>query len=113
MLAGGEGVLHEHADGHGAYAAGDGGNEAGLGGYGVEIDIALEAVAGLARGVRNACCAHVDDNSALLDHIGCDEGGMADGGNDDVGLQALLAKGGAATVADGDGGVNAFLHHQL
>jgi len=56
------GVVEEHGDGHGTDAAGDGGDEGGLFGNRLEVDVADQAVAALAGGVVDAVDADVDDD---------------------------------------------------
>src|SRR5262249_14167111 len=60
-------VLHEHGDGHGADAAGHGGNGAHPRGGGLEVHVARE----LAR--VQAVHPDVDDHRAFLDHVARDE----------------------------------------
>ena len=89
MLAGGlEGVFHEHGDGHGADAAGNGSDGAALGGYAGEIDIASEAVAGFFAGVFDAVDADIDDDGSVFYPIGLDHIGATYGGDKDVSAAA-------------------------
>lgn len=113
-LEGAEGVVHEHGDGHGSDAAGDGGHVAGLGGEGVEVDIADEAVTAGGVGCFEAVDADVDNGGAVFDHVGGDEVGASDGGDEEVGLAGDFGKVGGAGMADGDGGVagEGFAHHE-
>ena len=111
---GAEGVVHEHRDGHGADAAGDGGEVARLGGDGVVIGITDEAVAALCFGIFDAVDADVDDGGAVLDHLGGEEMGAPDRGDDEVGLAGNGGEVGGAGMADRDGGVagEGFAHHE-
>ena len=104
-LAGVERVLHEHGDGHRAHAAGDGRDGFAERGHGVEVHVADDAVAGLLGGVRHAVDADVDDDCAGLDHVGGDEAGLADRGDDDVGQPDDSGQVFGARVGDGDGAV--------
>jgi hypothetical protein len=114
FLACREGVEHEHADCHGAHAAGYGGDETAAGCDLGELDVAVETEAALAGGVGNTGGAHIDDGGAFFHHVGRDEIGTSDGGDDDVGLSAFVLEGGAVAMADGDGGIAvALLHHEL
>ena len=114
MAAGFEGVLHEQGDGHGADAAGDGGDGAAFGGDFVEGDVADEFVAFFGAGCFDAVDADIDDDGAFFDVLGFEEFGAADGGDDDVGLAGDGAEVAGAGVGDGDGGITAgtFGHEQ-
>lgn len=111
---GAEGVVHEHGDGHGADAAGDGGHVAGFGGNGVVVGIADEAVAPGSLGGFDAVDADVDNGGAVFDHVGGDEVGAPDGGDEEVGLSGDGGEVGGAGMTDGDGGVagEGFAHHE-
>ena len=108
MTAGFEGVLHEEGDGHGADAAGDGGDGAAFGGDFVEGDVADEFVAFFGAGGFDAIDADINDDSAFFDMLGLEEFGAADGGDDDVGLACDGAEVAGAAMSDGDGGVSAL-----
>lgn len=109
-----EGIHHEGADGHGTYAAWNGGDVGAFGGYFVELDVAAEAEAFRTGRVGDAGGADVDDYCAFLDHVGGDELRLADGCDDDVGLSAFVLEGGRVAVAYGDGGVaDVLLDHEL
>ena len=67
-----------------------------------------------------ACCightgrTYVDDHGAGLHHVCREKSRPADGGDDDVGSEALFAQALTAAVAYGYGGVAIlFLHHEL
>lgn len=83
----GEACLHQHGDGHGADAAGDwrdhGGHAADVLGY-----VADHAVAALGRGVVHGVDANVNDDGTRLDPVRFHERGLADGGDQNVGLRA-------------------------
>ena len=114
FLRGDECVGHQGADGHGAYTAGNGGDIGAVGCHFVELDVAAEAEAFLARGIGHARSTYVYYYCSLLDHVGGDELRLPDGGDDDVGLSALVLEGDRAAVAYGDGGVAILLlHHEL
>ena len=106
--------MHEHGDGHGTDAAGDGGDGAAFRGDFVEGDIADEAAALGGGRVVDAIDTDVDDGGALLDEISGDKTGFADGGDEDVGRAADVGDVFGAAVGDGDGGVAAFafVHEQ-
>lgn len=114
LLCSGEGVEHEHTDGHGTDTAGDGSDGTSNGGYAVKVDIAREAEAGGAGGIGHAGGADIDDGGAGLDHIGRDVAGAADGGDEDVGLAAFTGEVFGVGVDAGDGGVAVLLlQHEL
>ena len=109
----GKGVLHEHGDGLGAYAAGDGGDVGAQGGYFVEADVATEAETAGSGSVGDAGCAYVHYYGSGTHHVGCDEAGLPDGGDEDVRTAALFGEVPGAAVAHGDGGVAVrALHHE-
>ena len=56
----------------------------------------------------------IHHNSTFFHHIGCNEIGLSEGGNDDVGLTAHLFQIFRCAVADGNSGIArvAFLHHE-
>ena len=56
--------------------------------------------------------AHIDHDSARLDHIGLEPERLADGGDDDVGLFEVVCGVGGAAVADRHRGIDAFLEQQ-
>ena len=70
-------VVEEHGDGHGADAAGDGGDEGGHLAHAVEVDVPDEALALGAVGVRDAVDADVDDDGAWADHLAGEGGEVA------------------------------------
>jgi len=107
LAAGLEGVLHEEGDGHGADAAGDGGDGSAFGGDFVEGDVADEFVAFFGARGFDAVDADIDNDSAFFDVLGLEEFGAADGGDDDVGLACDGAEVAGAGVGDCDGGVSA------
>jgi len=109
------GVEEEHGDGHGADAAGDGGDEGGFFFDVFEIDVALEAVADFFGGVFDAIDAYVDNDSAGFNHVGGDGIARAGGGDDDIGAARVVGEIFCAGVADGDGGVaeGAFLDEDI
>ena len=115
FLCGEEGVAHERADGHGTDASGHGGDERALFGHVVEVDVAAQTETALAGGVGHARGANVDDCGARFHHVGGDEEGRAEGGDDDVGFGAGLLDVGRGAVEHGDGGVAGIglLHHQV
>ncbi len=98
-------VFHEHGNGHGTDAAGDGGDFGAERGDVVEIDIADDAEAGFARGVVDAVDADVDDNGSGGHHVGGNEAGTTDGGDDDVGGAENSGEVLCARVAESDSGV--------
>ena len=69
------------------------------------MHVAGEAVTGFLGRIGHAVDAHIDDDGAGLDHVGRDEFGAADGGDEDVGLAGDRGQVGGLRVADGDGGV--------
>ena len=78
--------MHQHGNGHGADAAGDGRNVRGLRGDGVELDVADQAVAAFFAGVFHAVDADVDYIDAVFDHICGHEIGASDRGDENVRL---------------------------
>ena len=98
-VGGAEGVVHEHGDGHGADAAGDGGDGSSARLSAGEIDVAAEFV------VIATIYTDVDDYCALFKPFALDGAAAADGGDDDVGGSAELGEVGAARVGDGGGAV--------
>lgn len=92
-------IQHQHGAGHGANAAGHRGDVtgllAGLGKIDVPVQLAVSA----------AVDAHVDDDSAGLDHIAGDKALAAHGGHQNIGGGADLFQVLGLGVADGDGGV--------
>ena len=102
-LGGVDHVGEEHGDGHGPDAPGDGADPAGHLTDGVEIDIADGA--DFPGRIGDAAGPHVDDDGALLDHVGSDEPGTARGGHEDIGGGAELAEAPGPLVAADDGGV--------
>jgi len=114
MFACGKGVEHEHANRHWPYSTGDGRDVGAEWCHVFEIDIALQTEAALLGGIGYACGAHINDDGSLLHHVGLEERRLSDGCDDDVGLQAFLLEGLAATVANGHGGIAILLlHHEL
>ena len=102
-------VDHEHGDGHGADAAGDGSDDGSLLLHAVEVDVADEAIAALLRGVFDTVDADVDNRGAVLDHVGRDGVGPSGGNNEDVGLARERGHVLRAGMADRDGGVGVLL----
>src|SRR6266404_1861085 len=124
-------VAHEHGDGHGTDAAGDGSERAG-GIDGVRMNVADEGTAFGAElfetvreifeealgflGIGDAVGADVDDRGAgpssrsRLDPIGFDVAGFAHGGDDDVGAAEDIGQIAGFGMANGDGGVG--VHQQ-
>jgi len=115
-----DGVAHEHGDGHGADAAGDGSEGAGnvdRGGmdvadegaaFGAKFCEAVGEVLKKALGffrVGDAIGANVDDGSAGLDPAGLHEAGFAHGGDDDISAADNIGEIARLGMADGDGGV--------
>src|SRR5215510_15856732 len=100
-LAGGaaQRVLHEHGDGHGADAAGHGGNGAHPRGGGLEVHVARE----LAR--VQAVHPDVDDHRAFLDHVARDEARAARSHTENVRAAAMRREIAGARVAHGHGGI--------
>src|SRR5882724_2694718 len=120
------GIAHEHGDGHGTDAAGDGSERAG-GIDGVGMNVADEGAAFGAEffetvreifeealgllGIGDAVGADVDDRGAgpssrsRLDPIGFDVAGFAHGGDDDVGAAEDIGQIAGFGMANGHGGV--------
>ena len=114
LFAGCQRVLHQRADGHGTHAARNGGDVGALGTDFVELHIAIKAETALTGGIRNTRGAHVNNDCTLFHHVGGHKVGLADGGDDDVGLTALLFQRLRSRVAHGDGSVAILLlHHEL
>ncbi len=80
-----EGVEHEGEDGHRSYAAGHGGDIRAFGSDLVKGDVAAEFPSFLVFGCFHAIDPDVDHNSPFFDHIGFNEVGNADGGDQDIG----------------------------
>lgn len=95
-----ESIFHEGGDGHGAYAAGDGGDIAAKRGDFVEFDVTFEGKAALFRSVGDAGDADVDDDGARLDHIGGHEFRAAKGCHEDIRLPAYLPEVAGMRMAD-------------
>ena len=108
-FGGAEGVAEEHSDGHGADAAGDGGDVRGFLFDGVEVDVAYGFAGAI--GLLEAVDADVDDDDAFTDVVGGDEVRLADGDDDDVSGAAGGGRILGENVAEGDGGV-AFCEEQ-
>ena len=90
FLRGQQCVAHQGADGHGTYTARHWGDIGTVGRYLVELYIAAEAEAFLARGVGHARSTYIYYYCALFYHVGGDELRLPDGGDDDVGLTTLV-----------------------
>ena len=73
----------------------------------MEVNVAGQAVAAAACGVRNAVDTDVDNNGAGADHVLGYGRGDAHGGHQDIGLSRDVGQVLRAGVADGDGGVGA------
>ena len=115
-----DGVAHEHGDGHGADATGDGCERAG-GVDGVGMDVADEGAAFGAElfkaiwevvkealgftGVGDAVGADINDGGVGLDPIGFHVGGFAYGGDDDIGAAEDIGEVTRFGMANRDGGV--------
>ena len=69
------------------------------GGDGVEVDVAAESTGG---GIH--VDAHVDHGGTRLNHVGRDETGLADGGNEDIRLGGNLRKILCMRMTHGNGG---------
>mmetsp|Transcript_25851 Transcript_25851/g.63615 ORF Transcript_25851/g.63615 Transcript_25851/m.63615 type:complete len:353 (-) Transcript_25851:38-1096(-) len=111
-LGGVEGVGQQHGDGHGAHAAGHGGDLAAhLEGL-VEVHVARQPVPRLLGRVRDRVGADVDDGGAALDPALLDHVRGARGGDDDVGLAADLLGVGGAAVHHGNGAVLLHQHQR-
>ena len=106
-FGGAEGVAEEHGDGHGADAAGDGGDPTGDFGDFIEVDVADGFFGDFAEGVGDfdAVDADVDDHRARFDVVGAKEVGLADGDDDDVGVAGVGGGVLGVNVAEGDRGV--------
>jgi len=107
-FAGGEGVLHEHRDGHGAYAARDGSDGFAEGGDFLECDIADETVAFRARRVFDAVDPDIDDDGTLRNMFFFQKIRSADGGDYNVGAAGDFREVAGAGMGEGDGGIAAF-----
>src|SRR6266852_3932042 len=115
-----DGVAHEHGDGHGADAAGNGGERSGnVDGAGMHVADEsacfgaefFEAVRKVVKkplgffGVRNAVGANIDDCCAGLDPVRFHVAGFAHGGDDDIGAAEDFGQIARFGMADRDGGV--------
>src|SRR5690242_9790032 len=96
LLGGFDGVVEEHGDGHGAYAAGDGGDERGSGAGRAVGDVADEAAVGA------AVDADVGHGRALGDPVAADQLGFAHGGDDHVGAAYFAGQVAGARMAGHD-----------
>ena len=90
LLAGGEGVLHQRTDGHGADTSGNRCDERALRSHLIELHVAIQAESALARCIRHASGTDIDNHSTLLYHVGCHKVWLTDGSDDNVGLTAFL-----------------------
>ena len=88
MLCRSQGVEHEHANGHRAYAAGDRRDEVAKRGDFVELYVAAKAEAFRAACVGHAGRAYVDYGRAGFYHFSRDKFGPANGGYQYVGAAA-------------------------
>ena len=80
------GVVQEHGDGHGTNAARDGCDGARFFADGLIIDIADEAITRFFGFVVYAVDANIDDDCAILYHVGCDGVGMSRHHDEDIRL---------------------------
>ena len=87
--------MHKDRNGHRTDTAGYGGDIGCLFGAGIEIQVAYKLVA-------NTVDADVDKHCALLDHIAGDHLGLADCGNQDIGVTGKGSKILCARVANGN-----------
>ena len=114
FLSGRQCVLHQHTDGHWAYAAGYGGDVGTFGSHLVELHVAVQAEAAFLCRVWYAGGAHVYHGRPFLHHVGRHEVWLPDGGDDDVRLLAFLLQVAAVAVAHGHRRVAVLLlHHEL
>jgi hypothetical protein len=115
VASGSDGVEEEHGDGHGADAAGDGGDEGRFFFYVFEIDVANEPESRFFGGVIDAINADIDNDGAGFNHVGGDGIERAGGGDDDIGATRVVGEIFCAGVADGDCGVaeGAFLDEDI
>lgn len=105
LLGGADGIVHEEGDGHGADAAGVGGDFTGQRLDGGEVHVTDEAGAGRGGRIGDTVDAHIDDHGTGADHGWANEPGDPDGGDQDVGALAMGFEVGGAGMAEGDGGV--------
>ena len=107
-FGGEQGVLHEHADGHGAYTARNRGDEAAFGCDSVEFDIAAEAEAAFARGIGDACRTDVNHSRSVGHHVGGHKAWTPECRYENIGLTCHGGKVGCGAVAYGDSSIGAF-----
>lgn len=107
-------VSHQHGDGHGAYAAGHGGDGGAFGGDFFKGYVAYQAVAAGGRGVVFAVDSDVDDDGSFSHEVGFYELGLTDCGDEDVGGATDFSEVATSGVRDCDGGVAAqsFSHKE-
>src|SRR5258708_8978794 len=84
----GKGVLHKGGNGHRPDSAGNRGDVAAKGSHFVEFDVPFQGKPALFRRIGHPGNPHVDDDSALFDHIRSDKLPPANGRNDDIRLAA-------------------------
>ena len=105
LFGGGKGIFHKGSDGHRADAAGYRGDIAAFGGDLRKVDVAFEGEAAFFAGIGDAGDADIDHDSAGLDHGTMDEFWFAEGGYDQIALQADLPEVAGLGMAGGDGTV--------
>ena len=89
-----EGVLHKHCDSHRTYAAGYGSDEGSLLLSGLELNVAAELA------VVKTIHANVDNYSAFLDHVACNEVSASDSNYENISAEAYLLEVLGLGVAD-------------
>src|SRR5579863_66479 len=90
LFGGGKRILHQGCDGHRADTAGYRGNIGGHGGDLRKVNVAFEGEAAFFSGVGDAGDADVDYDSAGFNHGSIDKFGFAEGGYDQIALEADL-----------------------
>eukprot|EP00053_Salpingoeca_punica_P017007 m.162601 g.162601 ORF g.162601 m.162601 type:complete len:543 (-) comp17091_c0_seq1:3-1631(-) len=100
-----DGVTHEHGHGHGAHTSRHRRDHGRDGLSALKVDVAHQALAGLLAGIVDGVHAAVDDHCARLEPLALDKAGLADGGDEDVGLLDNAGQVGRLGVADGHRGV--------
>lgn len=105
VLGGEKGVLHQRADGHGAYATWHWGDKAAQGSHFVEVHVAVELKSALCGGGGQTGGAHIYHHCAFFHHVGLHEVRLSDGGDEDVGTAALARQVFGGAVAHGHGAV--------
>ena len=102
MLCGKKCILHQRNDCHRSDTSGNRGNVRAKRCNRIEVDVAFESESALCFCRRNTCRAHVDNHCARFYHVGGDESGTAQGGNDYVGAKKIIFDILCAAMTSGD-----------